>query len=144
MHNTASHSRCIAGQSVCPQKQCFAAAMVLQVRSALLLQPATTTLVLIPAVLAALLCSGTELRCTGEQLADAALARLLRLARVARQLLYRYSYRITISSHFSGIPRGNTMSHRRDAVGHALQGPAARAALLRDARAVRRCLRGRW
>ena len=76
MHNTASHSRCIAGQSVCPQKQCFAAAMVLQVRSALLLQPATTTLVLIPAVLAALLCSGTELRCTGEQLADAALARL--------------------------------------------------------------------
>jgi hypothetical protein len=70
MHNTASHSRCIAGQSVCPQKQCFAAAMVLQVRSALLLQPATTTLVLIPAVLAALLCSGTELRCTGEQLAD--------------------------------------------------------------------------
>lgn len=114
MHNTASHSRCIAGQSVCPQKQCFAAAMVLQVRSALLLQPATTTLVLIPAVLAALLCSGTELRCTGEQLADAALARLLRLARVARlghahgprgsgghlltsrhrQLLYRYSYRI--------------------------------------------------
>ena len=62
MHNTASHSRCIAGQSVCPQKQCCAAAMVLQVRSELLLQPATTTLVLIPAVLAALLCSGTELR----------------------------------------------------------------------------------
>lgn len=81
MHNTASHSRCIAGQSVCPQKQCCAAAMVLQVRSELLLQPATTTLVLIPAVLAALLCSGTELR-VHWQLPDAALARLLRLARL--------------------------------------------------------------